>query len=70
MAALKQRIQHGAASPGPDGITPLNLVALLRESASSLSDDPIGLLSPVSTRTFLSPPSRYQAYIGMTYSRP
>ena len=39
LAALKQRIQHGAASPGPDGITPLNLVALLRESALSLSDE-------------------------------
>jgi len=39
VAALKQRIQHGAASPGPDGITPLNLQALIRESAVELSDE-------------------------------
>lgn len=39
VAALKQRIQHGAASPGPDGITPLNLLALIRESALKLSEE-------------------------------
>lgn len=37
VAALRQRIQHGAASPGPDGITPLNLLALIRESTLDLS---------------------------------
>lgn len=42
VAALKQRINHGAASPGPDGITPLNLLAMLRESALSLSDEQYG----------------------------
>ncbi|MEM1410941.1 MAG: polyphosphate kinase 1 [Pseudomonadota bacterium] len=39
LAALKQRIQHGAARPGPDGVTPLNLLALLREAALDLSNE-------------------------------
>ncbi|KAA9129846.1 polyphosphate kinase 1 [Marinihelvus fidelis] len=33
VAALKQRIQHGAARPGPDGLTPLHTLAMMRESA-------------------------------------
>ncbi len=39
VASLKQRIQHGAASPGPDGLTPLNLLALIRESSLELSEE-------------------------------
>ena len=33
VAALKQRILHGAARPGPDGLTPLNTLASIREIA-------------------------------------
>jgi polyphosphate kinase len=43
IASLKQRIQHGAARPGPDGITPLNLLGLLRESALTLSNEQYAL---------------------------
>ncbi|MBT8062772.1 MAG: polyphosphate kinase 1 [Gammaproteobacteria bacterium] len=36
VAALKQRIAHGAAKPGPDGITPRMTLARIRESTLKL----------------------------------
>lgn len=36
VAALKQRISHGAAKPGPDGITPRMTLAKIRESTLKL----------------------------------
>lgn len=42
VAAMKQRIQHGAARPGPDGLTPLHTLALMRESALDIVDRQYG----------------------------
>ncbi|MFT5138720.1 MAG: polyphosphate kinase [Lysobacterales bacterium] len=36
VASLKQRILHGAAKPGPDGITPRNTLKSIRESTLQL----------------------------------
>lgn len=36
VAALRQRILHGAAKPGPDGITPRNTLKRIRESTLKL----------------------------------
>ena len=36
VAALRQRIAHGAAKPGPDGITPRNTLKKIRESTLKL----------------------------------
>ncbi|NND43896.1 MAG: polyphosphate kinase 1 [Xanthomonadales bacterium] len=36
VAALRQRIAHGAAKPGPDGITPRNTLKRIRESTLKL----------------------------------
>jgi polyphosphate kinase len=36
VAALRQRIVHGAAKPGPDGITPRNTLKRIRESTLKL----------------------------------
>lgn len=36
VASLRQRIQHGAAAPGPDALTPLHTLAMIRESALSI----------------------------------
>ena len=36
VAALRQRILHGAAKPGPDGITPRNTLKRIRESTLNL----------------------------------
>ncbi len=39
VAALRQRIQHGAAQPGPDGLTPRNTLLRIRETALSLIEE-------------------------------
>lgn len=36
VAALRQRIEHGAARPGPDGITPRHTLELIRQSVLGL----------------------------------
>lgn len=38
VAALRQRISHGAARPGPDGITPRNTLKKIRESVLRLTE--------------------------------
>ena len=39
VAGLRQRIAHGAAKPAPDGLTPINTMAKLREKTISLIND-------------------------------
>jgi polyphosphate kinase len=39
VATLRQRIQHAAATPGPDGLTPLHTQTLIRESALEIVDE-------------------------------
>jgi polyphosphate kinase len=39
VAGLRQRILHGAAKPGPDGLTPINTMTRIREQATRLVAD-------------------------------
>ncbi len=39
VAALRQRILHGAAKPGPDGMTPRRTMARIREESIALIDE-------------------------------
>jgi polyphosphate kinase len=39
VAGLRQRILHGAARPGPDGLTPITTMARIREKTGALIND-------------------------------
>ena len=47
VAALRQRIEHGAARPGPDGITPRNTQLLIRQAVQQLVTEQYRLYSQV-----------------------
>jgi polyphosphate kinase len=47
VAGLRQRILHGAAKPGPDGLTPINTMTRIREQSMRLVADQYRIFSEI-----------------------
>jgi len=45
VASIRQRMQHGASQPGPDGMTPIQTLEAIREAASKLVDEQYRVLN-------------------------